>query len=423
MFRKSEPTPSLAAALAATLAEGSWREKARPAQLPPEGRPWNGWAVVAGRGFGKTWVGANYTNELANTVGRMVLIGATASDVRDTMIEGDSGILRTAPAWFRPIYEPSKRRIEWPNGCIASCFSSEEPDRLRGVNSEWGWLDELSAWQNLQSTWDMFSFGLRLGQDPRWLVTTTPRPSKLLKEILARDDVVTTTGSTFDNAANLAPPFLEAIKRKYDGTRLGRQEMYAELLLDTPGAMWQQEWIDRSRIQSIGGGDFKRIVIAIDPAATSGENADETGIICAAIDDAGDAYIIEDVSGRLAPHEWAQAAIRLYKKYRADRIIGETNNGGEMIESVLRSIDPSISYKSVHASRGKAIRAEPISAMYEQNRVHHVGIFTQLEDQMTSFTQDSTRASTGSSFDRMDATVWALTELMLEKQRTRILFG
>jgi phage terminase large subunit-like protein len=238
--------------LADVLADGGWRSKARPSQLPPPG-DWRGWVVCAGRGFGKSWVAANYANEAAETVGRIALIAPTAAEVRDVMVEGESGILNTAPPWFRPTYEPSKRKVEWPNGAVATCFSAQEPDRLRGPQFELGILEEFAAWDNMQETWDMFQFGLRLGKQPRWLMATTPRPVKLLKEIMARDDVVVTRGSTFENEANLAPPFLEAIKRRYEGTRLGRQEMYAELLTDTPGALWQQSWLDRDRVKGLPG--------------------------------------------------------------------------------------------------------------------------------------------------------------------------
>ncbi len=338
---------------------------------------------------------ANYANEMANSVGRMALIAPTAGDVRDTLVEGPAGILNTAPPWFRPTYSPSKRSVEWPNGCMATCFSSEEPDRLRGPQFEVGILDEFAAWQNVQDTWDMFSFGLRLGKHPRFLITTTPRPIKLLKEIMARDDVIVTTGSTFENEANLAPTFLETIKRRYEGTRLGRQEMYAELLSDVPGALWSQAWIDRDRVASLPWGNLSRIVVAIDPAVTSGEDADETGIIVAGVDAAGVAYVLEDASGRYQPHEWATKAINLYRKHRADRIIAEVNNGGALVENTIRSVDPNVSYRAVHASRGKVTRAEPISALYEQGKVHHVGTFQQLEDQLCAFTSDFSRASAG----------------------------
>jgi predicted phage terminase large subunit-like protein len=413
---------SVAATLAEALADGGWRSKARPSQLPPAGA-WNGWAVVAGRGFGKSWIAANYANEMANTVGRIALIGSTAGDVRDTMIEGESGILKTAPPWFRPTYEPSKRKIEWPNGCIATCFSSEEPDRLRGPQFELGILDEFAAWSNMQETWDMFSFGLRLGKHPRWVMATTPRPSKLLREILARDDVVTTRGSTFENSDNLAPPFLEAIRRKYENTRLGRQELHAEILSDVPGSLWQLQWIDDARVKALPWDGLQRVVVAIDPATTSGEDSDETGIICAGVDHVGDGYILDDASGRWQPGEWAAKAIDLYRRHQADRIVGETNNGGDMIENVLRSIDSTIAYKGIHASRGKVTRAEPISTFYEQHRVHHLGSFPILEDQMCAFTRDHSRASTGYSPDRADALVYALTELMLTPTGPRFFFG
>lgn len=414
--------PSVAASLADALQDGGWRSKARPSQLPPPG-DWNGWAVVAGRGFGKSWIAANYANEMANTVGRIALIGSTAGDVRDTMIEGESGILKTAPPWFRPTYEPSKRKIEWPNGCIATCFSSEEPDRLRGPQFELGILDEFAAWSNMQETWDMFSFGLRLGKRPRWVMATTPRPSKLLREILARDDVVVTRGSTFENADNLAPPFLEAVRRKYENTRLGRQELHAEILSDTPGALWQLQWIDDARVKTLPWDGLQRVVVAIDPATTSGEDSDETGIICAGVDAVGDGYVLEDCSGRWQPGEWAAKAIDLYRRHNADRIVGETNNGGDMIENVLRSLDPTIAYKEIHASRGKVVRAEPISTLYEQHRVHHLGSFPQLEDQMCAFTRDHSRASTGYSPDRADALVYSLTELMLTPTGPKFFFG
>jgi predicted phage terminase large subunit-like protein len=360
---------------------------------------------------------------MAASVSRIALIAPTAADVRDVMIEGPSGILQTAPSWFRPEYSPSKRQVQWPNGCIATCFSSEEPDRLRGPQHHVGILDEFAAMQNTQHVWDMFSFGLRLGTHPRFLITTTPRPIKILKEIMARDDVVVTRGSTFDNADNLAKPFLEAIKRRYEGTRLGRQEMYAELLADTPGALWQQDWLDRDRVKGLPWDGLERVVIAIDPATTSGENADETGIIAAGIDAGGSAYVLEDCSGRYQPHEWAAKAIELYRRHHADRIIAERNNGGDLVEAIIRSVDPNVSFKSVHASRGKVTRAEPISALYEQGRVHHVGSFQQLEDQLCSFTSDFNRSTAGYSPDRLDAMVWALTELMLTASGPRLLFG
>ncbi|QDM32172.1 ATP-binding protein [Tardiphaga sp. vice352] len=403
---------SMAAALAATLADGGWRAKARPSQLPPDG-DWLGWLLLAGRGFGKTFTGAGYIGELVETgaAGRIALVAATAADARDIMVEGQSGLLRMAPPWNRPIYEPSKRRLTWLNGAIATTFSSEEADRLRGPEHDACWADELAAWNDPQGAWDMLQFGLRLGKHPRWVATTTPRPIKLVKDLLARDgrDVVVTRGSTFDNEANLAATFLASVRDRYAGTRLGRQELDAEMLTDVAGALWQLEWLDRDRAAKAP--ELKRIVVAIDPAVSNHEGSDETGIIVAGITADKHAYVLEDLSGRYAPHEWAAKAIGAYRRHKADRIIAEINNGGAMVEGTIRAVDPLASYKSVHASRGKVVRAEPIAAMYEQRKVHHVGGFATLEDQMCSFTSDFDRGRAGYSPDRVDALVWALTEL------------
>ena len=259
-------------------------------------------------------------------------------------------------------------------------------------------------------------FGLRLGKHPRWIATTTPRPLKLIRELLDREgsDVVVTRGSTFENADNLAPPFLDAIRARYEGTRLGRQELNAELLEDTPGALWKREWLDAGRIHTVP--NLKRIVVAIDPAVSSNEGSDETGIIVAGIADDDQGYVLEDVSGRYGPDEWARKAVAAYHRWSADRIIAEKNNGGDMIASTIRSIEPNIPFKAVHASRGKVIRAEPISALYEQGKVHHVGTFPELEDQMCAFTSDFDRSRSGYSPDRLDAMVWAFSELMLKVQ-------
>jgi predicted phage terminase large subunit-like protein len=415
---------SIAGAFAEALADGGWRAKARPEQLAPDG-DWLTWLVLAGRGFGKTRAGAEWVQELveAGPPKRIALVGATAADVRDTMIEGESGILSIAPRWCRPEYEPSKRRLTWPNGCLAFAYSADEPDRLRGPQHSHAWADELGAWNYASDTWNMLQLGLRLGAHPRCLVTTTPRPIKLLKELVARDgkDVVVTRGSTFDNAANLPPNFLSQIKERYEGTRLGRQELHAELLTDTPGALWQLEWLDRDRVMQAPS-ELKRIVVAIDPAGSSAEGADETGIVVAGIGGDGYAYVIEDLSGRYSPSDWARRAIDAYRRHKADRIIAEQNFGGEMVAATLRSIDRSVSFKSVHASRGKVIRAEPVAALYEQGKVHHVGTFAQLEDQLCSFAQDFDRSRDGSP-DRLDALVWALTELLVVPQTPPASFG
>ena len=420
LFRSSKPETegkTIAAQLAEALADGGWASKARPEQLPPPG-DWNGWLVMAGRGFGKTRTGAEWVkgHVEAGTAGRIALIAPTASDARDVMVEGPAGILAVSSSWCRPEYEPSKRRLTWPNGATASTFSSEEADRLRGPQHDLAWADEIAAMTSPGDVWDMLMFGLRIGAHPRWLATTTPKPVKLLRELLAREgrDVVVTRGSTFANSANLAPAFLEAIKARYAGTRLGRQELEAELLSDTPGALWQLAWLDRDRVERAP--ELIRIVVAIDPAVSNNEGSDETGVVIAGVGRDGHGYILEDLSGRYAPFEWAAKAVQAYQRHKADRIIAEVNNGGLMVEETLRMISRGVSYKAVHASRGKVTRAEPVSALYEQRKVHHVGSFSALEDQMCSFTSDFDRARAGYSPDRLDALVWALSELMVGPQ-------
>ena len=405
---------SLASTLANTLADGGWRAKARPEQLPPAGDDWNGWIVMAGRGFGKTRTGAEWVRELIETgaAGRVALIAPTAGDARDVMVEGPAGILAVSSPWFRPEYEPSKRRVTWPNGATATMFSSEESDRLRGPQHDHLWADEVGAMHDPSAVWDMAMFGLRIGTRPRWLVTTTPRPIPLLRQLLAREghDVVVARGSTYANAANLAPGFLEAITARYGGTRLGRQEIDAELLSDTPGALWQLDWLDRDRVKEAP--ELRRIVVAIDPAVSNNEGSDETGIIVAGLAHNGHVYVLEDLSARLQPHEWAARAVAAYHRHQADRIIAEKNQGGAMVEGTIRALDRNVSYRAVHAARGKVTRAEPISALYEQRRVHHVGSFQVLEDQLCSFTSDFDRSKSGFSPDRLDALVWACTELI-----------
>jgi phage terminase large subunit-like protein len=423
MKHQSPNKLSIAAQLAAALADGGWAAKARAEQLEPPGE-WLVWLILAGRGWGKTRTGVEWVHGHAvmGTASRIALVAPTAADVRDVLIEGPSGFLNIASDHTRPLYEPSKRRLEWPNGATATCFSAEEPERLRGPQHDLAFCDEVAAWKYPEAM-DQLNFGLRVGIRPRKLITTTPKPTKLLKSIVADPTTFITRGSTLDNGANLAPTFMTSIMKKYAGTRLGRQEIEGELLNDTPGALFQIDWLDRDRVTQLPWGGLQRIVIAIDPAVTSGEDADETGIIAAGLGYDGHGYILDDKSGRYQPHEWAAVAIQMYRRWQADRIIGETNNGGEMIESTIRMVDPNVSYKSVHASRGKVVRAEPISALYEQGRVHHAGIFTELEDQMSAFTSDFSRATAGYSPDRLDALVWALSELMLEKEGSRLFFG
>jgi predicted phage terminase large subunit-like protein len=406
----TRPDASVFGELANALST-NWRRIARASQLPPLG-DWIIWLILAGRGFGKTRTGSETVRQkkLAGCM-NIGLIGATAADVRDTMIEGPSGILTISPKHDRPLYEPSKRRLTWANGAIATAFSAEEADRLRGPQFDFLWADELAAW-DYPAAWDMALFCLRQGKKPQALVTTTPRPTKIIRDLVNREgrDVAVTRGSTFENAANLAPSFLSEITKRYQGTRLGRQELQAEILDDVPGALWQRAWIDRDRRERAP--ELKRIVIAIDPAVKSGDDSDETGIVAAGVGHDGHGYVLQDLSGRYAPHEWAKVAVAAYHRHQADRIVAEVNNGGEMVESVLRQVDASVPFKAVTASRGKVTRAEPVAALYEQGKVHHVGAFDQLEDQCCAFASDFDRSKAGYSPDRMDALVWAMTELI-----------
>lgn len=370
--------------------------------------------MLAGRGWGKTRTGGEWVNDSVRQgrYGRFHLIAPTAADVRDVMVEGEAGILRISQPYERPHYEPSKRRLTWPNGATASLFSADEPDRLRGPQCEAAWLDEVAAWK-YPETYDMHLMGLRLGTDPRQVVTTTPRPIPIVRDLVKNPTTAVTRGTTYENRANLAVAFFDQIIRKYEGTRLGRQELHAEILDDIPGALWTRDIIRTfppPRIQRHGELelDLARVVVAIDPAVTSGEDSDETGIVVAGVDVGGRGHILADRSCRLGPDAWARRAIQAYRDYGADRIVAEVNNGGDMVESVLRAVDPNIPYTAVHASRGKRVRAEPVAALYEQGKVTHAEVFPELEDQLCTYTPES-----GESPDRLDALVWAITHLML----------
>lgn len=390
-----------------------WHRWARPSQLPPTDPDWLVWLLLAGRGFGKSRTGAEWVRVQAeqDKVARIALIGPTAGDVRDVMVEGESGILAISPPWFRPEYEPSKRRLTWPNGAMATTYSADEPERLRGPQHSAAWCDELASWRYPEA-WDMLQFGLRLGSLPRTVVTTTPKPTRLIRDLLQRKDCRITRGSTYDNRSNLAKPFLDAIVKKYEGTRLGRQELYAEVLADVPGALWTQRGLDDYRVSKAPA--LTRIVVAVDPAITSGEDANENGIIVAGTGQDGAAYVFEDWSMRGSPDEWARKAVAAYRKNDADCIVAEANQGGEMVAQVIKSV-ADIPVKLVRATKGKYVRAEPISALYEQGRIHHVGALAILEEQMTSFTPErAADRSDGYSPDRVDALVWCMTELFPE---------
>jgi len=394
---------------------GGWW--ARPSQLAPEG-DWRQWLYVAGRGAGKTRAGAEWVREQVKAgCGRITMVAPTAGDARDVMVEGDSGLLSVCgsrdktilgAALGRPTYEPSKRRVSWSNGAVATLFSAEEPERLRGPQADAMWADELAAWKNAQSPWDMAMFGLRLGDNPRAIVTTTPKPVPLVRALMKDPRSVLTRGSTYDNAANLALPFLESIKERYEGTRLGRQEIDAELLEDVPGALWTD-----AMLQHEAFADVQRIVVAVDPSGADGDpesGADEIGIIVAAKLVDGRFAILEDATCNLSPSGWGRRAVERYKEHGAALIVAERNYGGAMVESVIRTADKYANVKLVTASKGKAVRAEPIAALYEQGRVSHSQGLEKLEGQMMQMTLTG-YVGEGSP-DRLDAAVWALTELM-----------
>ncbi len=343
----------------------------------------------------------------ADTYGRIHLIGPTAADVRDVMVEGESGLLAISPPWNRPDYEPSKRRVTWANGATATVFSAEEPDRLRGPQCEAMWCDEPASWR-YPETWDMAVMGMRLGQHPRAVITGTPKPVKLIKALLQDPQCVITRGSTYDNIENLAPTFKAQILSRYEGTRLGRQELHAEILEDVPGALWTQALIEAGRLTAHP--PLKRIVVAVDPSISDSETSAETGIIVAGLGVDGQGYILEDASLRGSPNQRSAQAVNAYHNHRADKVVVEVNNGGDWIPNAIKTVDATVNCGMVHASRGKLTRAEPVAALYEQGKVHHIGMFDELEDQMCSWQPGDT------SPDHMDALVWALTELMLGEQ-------
>lgn len=388
----------------------SWRFWSRPEQRAPSG-DWRVWLILAGRGFGKTRSGAEWVRNVAegNPRARIALVGRTAADVRDIMLEGPSGILSCCPQSFAPWYEPSKRRIVWPNGARAICYSADEPNLLRGPNHTHAWADELAAWQ-YDDAWDQLEMGLRLGDHPRAVVTTTPRPTKLIRNLTQSEGTVITRGSTYDNAANLADTFIARMKTKYEGTRLGRQELFAEILDDAPGALWKNSMLEGIRVRVAP--ELVRVVVAVDPAVTSNSESDETGIIVAGLGADGEAYVLGDYTMRDTPDAWAKEAVAAYRRHQADRVVCEVNNGGDLVEKLLRTVDPRLPIRQVRATRGKALRAEPVAALYEQKRVHHVGSLPRLEDQMTSWEPGVSAKSP----DRVDALVYAITDLLLDRE-------
>ena len=391
-----------------------WEVHARPEQLVPKGS-WHTWLALAGRGWGKTRTGAEFIIGEAKSLpgGRAALVGATGADVWDVMVHGESGIMARSPPWFMPT--TYRRSVIWPNGFQAAAYSAEEPDRLRGPQHHVYWGDEVAAWQYPEA-WDMLQFGLRLGRHPRGIVTTTPRPTPQIRALLKDETTICSTGSTYDNEENLPETFIHTIVKKYEGTRLGRQELYAEILSDTPGALWKRDELDSHRVKSPT--ELYRVVVAIDPAVSTKDNSAETGIIVAAVGDCSckgfserHGFVLDDVSGSYTPLEWAQKAINVFRMRGAHRMVCETNQGGDLVISNIESVDKNIHPLEVKATDGKRTRAEPVAGLYEQGKVHHVGVLPKLEDQMCTW---AALTSGERSPDRVDALVWALSYLMLD---------
>lgn len=390
-----------------------WRAWARPNQLAPEG-DWMTWLVLAGRGFGKTRCGAEWVREevTSKRASRIALIAETQKDLEEVMVFGESGINSVFPPHQRPRITKKPIRVEFHTGAVAFGYNATEPDQLRGPQFDCAWGDELAKWRYARETWDQLQFGLRLGNKPRQIVTTTPRPIPILKEILAADTTVVTRGITTDNKANLAASFIKSITEKYAGTRLGRQELSAEILDDVPDALWTRAALDRDRRQPDQVPSLRRVVVAVDPAAKKNdipEDGAATGIVVAGVGEDGRGYVLDDATCRESPNGWARKAIACFDRYEGDCIVGEINNGGDMVESTIRAVRTTVPFKEVTASRGKWVRAEPIAALYEQGRISHVGTFAALEDEMVNFGPNGMVGD--ASPDRVDALVWALTEL------------
>ncbi|PZU08994.1 MAG: ATP-binding protein [Sphingobium sp.] len=389
-----------------------WRFVARPAQLPPPGE-WRIWLMMAGRGFGKTRAGAEWVRGIAEADprARIALVGATLGEARAVMVEGASGLLSVAPWWARPDYAPALRRLTWPNGAVATLFGAADPEGLRGPQFSHGWADEIAKWAGGEAAWDNLMMGMRLGDDPRVLATTTPRPVPLVRRLAAGEGVAITRGATADNGANLAPGFVTAMAAAYGGTRLGRQELDGELIEEVEGALWTRDLIERCRIAHVPS-MLARVVVAVDPPASAG--GDACGIVVAGLGSDGRAYVIADASVEgQRPEGWARAVAAAAMVHGADRVIAEANNGGQMVESVLRAAEAALPVRLVHASRGKTARAEPVAALYEAGRVAHRGAFPRLEDEMCGLIAGGGYVGPGRSPDRADALVWAMSELML----------
>ena len=392
-----------------------WLFWARENQLPPVEWGKDGcfiWNLRAGRGYGKTRVGAETFIWAVKYCGYQHpnLAGATSEDVRDLMIEGESGILACAPDDFKPQFIPTLKKLIWPNGVTSHIYYGSEPDKARGPQSDLLWCDELAKWEKAEETFDNLLMGLRLGPDPRCIITSTPRPTKFLMELERRTDsqgrksCIVTRGHTKDNYANLSDIFISTIISKYENTRLGRQELEGEFLSDNPDALWKRSEIEETKVTQIP--QLTYVVVGVDPAVTSNESSADTGIIVVGKGVDGHGYVLGDYTIHDTPKKWAEAVVTAYNKHEANVVVGEVNNGGDLVESNIKNVNSSIPFSAVHASRGKATRAEPVSTLYEQKRIHHFGTFPELEDQMTEWIPGAEKSP-----DRVDALVWAITKL------------
>jgi phage terminase large subunit-like protein len=431
-LRSLYPHPNnLRAALEAETAESHekffffWPNFARPDQVPPEltrhGTPWHTWLLLGGRGSGKTRAGAEWVR--AQVLGpphsrrvarRIALVGETIAQVRSVMIEGVSGLLSVHAYRERPALELASNQLVWPNGAVAQFFAADSPDSLRGPQFDSAWCDELCKWRRPDEAWDNLQFALRLGSLPQCVVTTTPRAIPLLKRIMEDHATAISRSRTADNAKYLAPSFLAEMQRRYGGTPIGEQELEGQIVEERMGGLWKRHWFSANRL--VGRPDLQRIVVAVDPPVTSSAGSDSCGIIVAGKGVDGRAYVIGDrtIQGR-DPATWAKAAVAAYHDYQADTIVVETNQGGDLVVQTFKSIDAGVPVKKAHASRGKWLRAEPVAALYSEGRVAHVGDYPELERQMCDFAADG--LSNGKSPDRLDALVWAITELMLVSTR------
>lgn len=398
-----------------------WMFDARGDQIEPLG-DWFIWLILCGRGWGKTWTGANWIIERHRTgvFRNSAIVAATSGDLRRSCIEGPSGVLALAPSYFKPEYKPSHQKLIWPNGSVTNLYTSEKPDRLRGPNHDGAWCDEIASWRYVKDAWDNLIFTLRFGDNPQILGTTTPRPTPFMKELLKRKGLILTRGSTYDNKQNLAKTYLQEIEEQYGGTRLGRQEIEGVLLDDVLGALWTYELLDRYRLQNEEElPPLVKTVVGLDPSTTDGANADEAGIIVAGASREKQAYVLADYSLRGSPAQWAKRAIEAYYEHDASYIIAEKNQGGEMVRETINNYDGAVPVKLVHAAKGKFARAEPVSMLYEQGRVHHLGVFSVLEDQLCTFVPGEYKSSP----DRMDALVWAISELVVKTKKKAGVWG